>query len=64
MEAMEKFFGNINYNSKEIVESYKQALNSPEIQRWNSKVLTTQREMDEIDEDLDTMREDLTRQYP
>ena len=64
MEAMEKFFGNINYNSKEIVESYKQALNSPEIQRRNSKVLTTQREMDEIDEDLDTMREDLTRQYP
>ena len=64
MEAMEKFFGNINYNSKEIVESYKQALNSPEIQRRNSKVLTAQREMDEIDEDLDTMREDLTRQYP
>lgn len=64
MEAMEKFFGNINYNSKEIVESYKQALNSPEIQRRNSKVLAAQREMDEIDEDLDTMREDLTRQYP
>ena len=64
MEAMEKFFGNINYNSKEIVESYKQALNSPEIQRWNSKVLAAQREMDEIDENLDTMREDLTRQYP
>lgn len=64
MEAMEKFFGNINYNNKEIVESYKQALNSPEIQRRNSKVLTAQREMDEIDEDLDTMREDLTRQYP
>ena len=64
MEAMKKFFGNINYNSKEIVESYKQALNSPEIQRRNSKVLAAQREMDEIDEDLDTMREDLTRQYP
>ena len=64
MEAMEKFFGNINYNSKEIVESYKQALNSPEIQRRNSKVLAAQREMQEIDDDLETLREDLTKQYP
>ena len=64
MEAMEKFFGNINYNSKEIVDAYKEAINSSEIQRWNSKMLRTQKEMDEIDDDLDTLRDDLKRQYP
>lgn len=64
MEAMEKFFGNINYNSKEIVDAYKEAINSNEIQRWNSKMLRTQKEMDEIDDDLDTLRDDLKRQYP
>lgn len=64
MEAMEKFFGNINYNSKEIVDAYKEAINSSEIQKWNSKILRTQKEMDEIDDDLDTLRDDLKRQYP
>lgn len=64
MEAMEKFFGNINYNSKEIVDAYKEAINSNEIQRWNSKMLRTQKEMDEIDDDLDSLRDDLKRQYP
>lgn len=64
MEAMEKFFGNINYNSKEIVDAYKEAINSSEIQKWNSKMLRTQKEMDEIDDDLDSLRDDLKRQYP
>lgn len=64
MEAMEKFFWNINYNSKEIVDAYKEAINSSEIQKWNSKMLRTQKEMDEIDDDLDSLRDDLKRQYP
>lgn len=64
LEAMEKFFWTINYNSEEIVNAYKEAINSSEIQKRNSKMLETQREMDEIDDDLDTLRDDLKRQYP
>ena len=64
LQVVQKFFGNINYNSKELVESYKRELNSPEIQKYKTKMLDAQREMQEIDDDLETLREDLTRQYP
>ena len=64
LQVVQKFFGNINYNSKELVESYKRELNSPEIQKYKTKMLDAQREMQEIDDDLESLREDLTRQYP
>nr|DAE11944.1 MAG TPA: hypothetical protein [Myoviridae sp. ctBtT5] len=64
LQVVQKFFGNINYNSKELVESYKRELQNPEIQKYKTKMLDAQREMQEIDDDLESLREDLTRQYP
>lgn len=64
LQVVQKFFGNINYNSKELVESYKRELNSPEVQKYKTKMLDAQREMQEIDDDLESLREDLTKQYP
>lgn len=64
LQIVQKFYGDISYNGKELVESYKRELNSPEIQRYKTKMLDAQREMQEIDDDLETLREDLTKQYP
>ena len=64
LQIVQKFYGDISYNGKELVESYKRELNSPEIQKYKTKMLDAQREMQEIDDDLETLREDLTKQYP
>ena len=61
LQVVQKFFGNINYNSKELVESYKRELNSPEIQKNKTKMLDAKRE---IDDELETLREDIRNQYP
>lgn len=64
LQVVQKFFGNINYNSKELVESYKRELNSPEIQKNKTKMLDAKREMEDIDDELETLREDIRNQYP
>lgn len=63
LETVSKIFGNINYN-KDFINQYKEAINAPEIQKRKSKMLEAQKEMDQIDDDLDTMRKDIAEQYP
>lgn len=63
LKMVEQFFGKINYDEN-IVNRYKEALNSPGIQKQKDKMLDAQREMDDIDDELDTLRDDIKRQYP
>lgn len=60
---VEQFFGKINYDES-IVDRYKEALNSPGIQKQKDKMLDAQREMDDIDDELDSLRDDIKGQYP
>lgn len=63
LKMVEQFFWKINYDES-IVDRYKEALNSPGIQKQKDKMLDAQREMDDIDDELDTLRDDIKRQYP
>lgn len=63
LQIVEKFFGRIEYNDN-IAKEYKEALNSPNIQKQKEKMLNAQKEMDEIDDELEILRADIKKQYP
>ncbi|MDO4713962.1 MAG: hypothetical protein Q4B28_04960 [bacterium] len=63
IEKAKEYLGVVDYK-EEIIEQYKESLKAPEIQKHKNKMLDAQREMEEIDDSLDTLREDLMKQYP